>query len=436
MRSRRRHKSTSCAHPVRAVAGDPDPDRWPLSGDQRQKLTDWLGERCRTGRRWRCADAASRSVKPFCDGTCAPIGFTDAKDPNRVADRRDTYVGQQVTVLDNRGICQHSGFCTDRLATVFRLGQEPFVSPSGGRMDEIIRAVRDCPSGALSYAIDGVEARDAGRPRTTSASRRSRSQGRPVPDHRRTIALIDGSGEHVPRNEAPRGSTTRCAAAGTPRTSRSARACTGTSSSTIRCPTRTRTPTMFEWAGGLPALTRMTRLFYEKHVPEDPLLAPLFANMSADHPQRVAKWLGEVFGGPPLLQRGVRRLPADDLPARRQVPDRGKARALGGSCSCRPPRRPGCPTTRSSARRSAPTSSGDRGSPSRTPRPRRQARRSTCRCRTGIGAPPPDRPAAGSQRSQLPRATTSRRSCCPPPTNRSATNSTSSRCSATATASR
>ena len=59
-----------------------------------------------------------------------------------------------------------------------------------------------------------------------------------------------------------------------------------------------REPTMFEWAGGLPALTRMTRLFYEKHVPEDPLLAPLFANMSADHPERVAKWLGEVFGGP------------------------------------------------------------------------------------------------------------------------------------------
>ena len=49
--------------------------------------------------------------------------------------------------------------------------------------------------------------------------------------------------------------------------------------------------------GGLPALTRMTRLFYEKHVPQDPLLAPLFSNMSADHPQRVAEWLGEVFGG-------------------------------------------------------------------------------------------------------------------------------------------
>jgi truncated hemoglobin YjbI len=57
---------------------------------------------------------------------------------------------------------------------------------------------------------------------------------------------------------------------------------------------------LFEWAGGLPALTRMTRLFYEKYVPQDPLLAPLFATMSPDHPQRVARWLGEVFGGPEL----------------------------------------------------------------------------------------------------------------------------------------
>jgi len=61
-----------------------------------------------------------------------------------------------------------------------------------------------------------------------------------------------------------------------------------------------REPTLFEWCGGLPALTRMTRIFYEKHVPEDPLLAPLFATMSPDHPERVARWLGEVFGGPKL----------------------------------------------------------------------------------------------------------------------------------------
>jgi truncated hemoglobin YjbI len=42
----------------------------------------------------------------------------------------------------------------------------------------------------------------------------------------------------------------------------------------------------------------MTRLFYEKYVPADPLLAPLFADMAPDHPERVAAWLAETFGGP------------------------------------------------------------------------------------------------------------------------------------------
>jgi len=59
-----------------------------------------------------------------------------------------------------------------------------------------------------------------------------------------------------------------------------------------------REPTLFEWAGGFPALLRMTRIFYSKYVPQDPLVGPLFANMSPDHPERVAAWLSEVFGGP------------------------------------------------------------------------------------------------------------------------------------------
>ena len=57
-------------------------------------------------------------------------------------------------------------------------------------------------------------------------------------------------------------------------------------------------PSVFEWAGGSAAFTRMTRLFYGKYVPTDPLLAPLFANMAPDHPERVAAWLAETFGGP------------------------------------------------------------------------------------------------------------------------------------------
>jgi truncated hemoglobin YjbI len=57
-------------------------------------------------------------------------------------------------------------------------------------------------------------------------------------------------------------------------------------------------PSVFDWAGGAAAFTRMTRLFYEQYVPADPLLGPLFAEMAPDHPERVAAWLAETFGGP------------------------------------------------------------------------------------------------------------------------------------------
>jgi hemoglobin len=57
------------------------------------------------------------------------------------------------------------------------------------------------------------------------------------------------------------------------------------------------TPTLYEWAGGQDAFERLTEVFY-RHVREDPVVGPLFANMPAEHPRRVATWLAEVFGGP------------------------------------------------------------------------------------------------------------------------------------------
>jgi CDGSH-type Zn-finger protein/truncated hemoglobin YjbI len=262
-----------------------------------RNLYDWLGQPLPVRPQMALCRCGGSEIKPFCDGTHARIGFTDAKDPNRVPDRRDTYVGQQVTILDNRGTCQHAGFCTDRLATVFRVREEPFVAPSGGRMDEIIRAVRDCPSGALSYAIDGEEARAEvdHHDRRDPAIEVSKDGPYRVTGG---IRLVAGHGEDLARNEgASREHYALCRCGH----SQNKPFCSGMHwyvKFRDPVPPADHEPTIFEWAGGLPALIRMTRMFYEKYVPQDPLLAPLFATMSADHPQRVAKWLGEVFCGP------------------------------------------------------------------------------------------------------------------------------------------
>jgi CDGSH-type Zn-finger protein/truncated hemoglobin YjbI len=260
-------------------------------------VTDWLGcplEPASVRALCRCGGS---TAKPDCDGTCVGSGFSGEKSADRVPDRRQSAVGQQVTVFDNRGICQHSGYCTDRLATVFRQGREPFVAASGGRMDEIVRAVRDCPSGALSFAVDGVEAPEQVDHHGTRPPQITVTKDGPY----RVIGsvpLVDETGADVPRADgASREHYALCRCGH----SQNKPFCSGMHwYGGFRDPLDQpdETPTLFAWAGGAPALLRMTRIFYEKYVPNDEMLAPIFANMSADHPERVAAWLGEVFGGP------------------------------------------------------------------------------------------------------------------------------------------
>ena len=58
-------------------------------------------------------------------------------------------------------------------------------------------------------------------------------------------------------------------------------------------------PTLYEWAGKMPAFEKLTDAFYKK-VFADPLLYPVFKNMSPEHAKHVAHFVGEVFGGDKL----------------------------------------------------------------------------------------------------------------------------------------
>ena len=100
------------------------------------------------------------SKKPFCDGTHAKIGFSSERQSTKDIHRRKDYVGKQFTIHDNRTICSHAGYCTDRLKSVFRLRAEPWIDPDGADVNAIIETIRQCPSGALSYSAGGVEHRD------------------------------------------------------------------------------------------------------------------------------------------------------------------------------------------------------------------------------------------------------------------------------------
>jgi hemoglobin len=56
-------------------------------------------------------------------------------------------------------------------------------------------------------------------------------------------------------------------------------------------------PTLYEWAGGMPAFLKLTDIFYKK-VLQDELLKPVFEHMSSEHQHHVAYFIAEVFGGP------------------------------------------------------------------------------------------------------------------------------------------
>ena len=106
--------------------------------------------------------------KPFCDGTHSIIGFSsqnvnlNENDTNKltIKNKRRDYVGKEITIHDNRKICSHAKECVNNLPSVFKLGSKPWIDSDGSKMQDIISTVRKCPSGALSYSIDGIEYRD------------------------------------------------------------------------------------------------------------------------------------------------------------------------------------------------------------------------------------------------------------------------------------
>jgi len=102
----------------------------------------------------RCGASAN---KPFCDGSHTKIDFNSDKHDDRVEDKKESYIGNDITIIDNRSVCAHAGVCTDNLPDVFRMKQESWINPDAKKIEEIISIINKCPSGALSYSVKNTD---------------------------------------------------------------------------------------------------------------------------------------------------------------------------------------------------------------------------------------------------------------------------------------
>jgi uncharacterized Fe-S cluster protein YjdI len=67
------------------------------------------------------------------------------------------YTNGEVTIVWKPDTCIHSTLCWKGLREVFDPTRRPWIKPEAAVTDKIIAQVRQCPSGALSYFMNGSE---------------------------------------------------------------------------------------------------------------------------------------------------------------------------------------------------------------------------------------------------------------------------------------
>jgi CDGSH-type Zn-finger protein len=92
--------------------------------------------------------------KPFCDGTHARVGFEADDVATGTYDERADVVGGDVNVRYDQKICVHAGFCG---TTVTNVWDEAGKTGDTAALMHAVAMIEHCPSGALTYQLDGVD---------------------------------------------------------------------------------------------------------------------------------------------------------------------------------------------------------------------------------------------------------------------------------------
>lgn len=107
-----------------------------------------------------CGCGASKKM-PYCDGAHAKVNFISKKSEDRVSSKDKNYYGDEITVHFDLAACGHVGVCVRKLPEVFDVHKRPWINADGSKVEEIVKIVRACPAGALSYTLKGQERVDS-----------------------------------------------------------------------------------------------------------------------------------------------------------------------------------------------------------------------------------------------------------------------------------
>lgn len=102
----------------------------------------------------RCGGSAD---KPFCDDTHDTNGFAQSRGAQTAPtggydDRARVMDGAGVVVRDDRSLCVHAGFCTNKVTNVWKVARGAGAGDIVART-AMVAAIEHCPSGALTMRL-------------------------------------------------------------------------------------------------------------------------------------------------------------------------------------------------------------------------------------------------------------------------------------------